>query len=301
MTESGPDYRITDLHSHVMPGVDDGARDLDEALAALRTLAADGIVRVVATPHFRASLLERPSREAEKLIRFDAAYARLREAAAAEGLEIGIERGCEFKLDAPVVDLSDTRLRLAGTRYALVEFGSFQLPPFAGNQLAAVHEAGWLPVLAHPERYAGVTGAWDRVEEWVREGTLLQVNARSLLGWYGAEPQIAACELLRLGWVSCLASDYHSRGTPDFTTAVRLLEQSRALPVSEPVTAPGAPGADAVASEPAEMGSQAVRSAIAALVSENPEHILADRAPTPVCGLEVPDFPRKKPGRGWFR
>lgn len=308
------EYRITDLHSHVIPGVDDGAQDLDQALSALDRLAADGVVRVVATPHFRASLLEQPAREADRLRRFDEAYAQLTEAAAAEGLEIGIERGCEFKLDAPAADLSDARLRLAGTRYALVEFSSFQLPAYAGNQLASVRDAGWIPLLAHPERYAGLTKALDRVERWVSQGTLLQVNARSLLGLYGPEAQLVACELLRLGWVCCLASDYHARGTPEFGAVLGLLAESRVVPAREPAR-PGAALTDTPAANPemaegletvdeletADERAQALQATIEALVSVNPEHILADRPTEPVRGLDIPDVSRKKKTRRWFR
>ena len=220
--------RLVDLHSHVLPGVDDGARDIDEALSALEALSADGVERVVATPHFRASLFER-GRAAARLARFDEAYDSLVEAAGERGLSIEIGRGCEFKLDAPSFDLSDPRLRLDGTRYALVEFASFQLPPFGGNQLASVREAGWVPVLAHPERYAGMERALDQVGRWVGEGVLLQVNARSLIGFYGARARRTALELLTRGWVCCLASDYHSTGDPQWLEALRSLVRDSGL------------------------------------------------------------------------
>ena len=275
MTEDSLTIPITDIHTHIMPGVDDGAQNLGEALRALRVLINEGVRRVVATPHFQASLLERSAHEIDQFERFDRAYEKLTTAASEDSLEITIERGCEFKLDAPTLDLSEPRLRLAGSRYALVEFASFRVPPFAENQLLAVHEAGWIPVLAHTERYAGVSSAWNRVEEWFRQGTLLQVNARSLFGSYGPEPQYVAQELLRLGWVSCLASDFHARGRPGLLPALDLIGR----------------------------GGEEERRILRTLVNENPERILNDESPVvvPPVYVEVPELDRRTPSRRWFR
>ena len=275
MTEDSLTIPITDIHTHIMPGVDDGAQNLGEALRALRVLINEGVRRVVATPHFQASLLERSAHGIDQFERFDRAYEKLTTAASEDSLEITIERGCEFKLDAPTLDLSEPRLRLAGSRYALVEFASFRVPPFAENQLLAVHEAGWIPVLAHIERYAGVSSAWNRVEEWFRQGTLLQVNARSLFGSYGPEPQYIAQELLRLGWVSCLASDFHARGRPGLLPALDLIGR----------------------------GGEEERRILRTLVSENPERILNDESPVvvPPVYVEVPELDRRTPSRRWFR
>ncbi len=295
---------IVDLHSHVLPGVDDGAQDLDEALAALRVLAADGVVTVAATPHFRASSFERPARAAEILALFDEAHEALEREVARMRPGIEVARGSEFKLDAPEADLTDPRLRLAASRYALVEFASFMIPAFAGNQLRAVRDAGWRPVLAHAERYAGVTTALDRVKEWHDAGILLQVNARSLLGWYGPGPRAAARELLGRGWVCCLASDYHARGTPDFALVRRLMEQGRPERSAEGIAA-RLPGADSGAAAPGhDTGGSAgdeVETSIRLLTFENPKRILADQDPLPVPPLWVPEGGRgaSRAGSAW--
>lgn len=283
------------MHSHVLPGVDDGARDLEEALEALRTLSSEGVERVLATPHFRGSLLERPQRAAARLDRFDAAYEMLLDAARARGLEIGIERAVEFKLDAPEIDLSDDRLRIAGTRFALVEFASFQLPPFAGNQLRAVLDAGWIPVLAHPERYFGVERALDRVREWVEAGVLLQVNLRSLAGGYGPGARKVAEELLAAGRVCCVASDYHCRDEPGWAAAVPRLEAAELVESDEdvdgePAGAGDAPGDDTRSDEASggtgRAGGRALDGA-RALMYRNPGRLLADEVPVPVPPLVI--------------
>jgi len=261
---------LIDLHSHVLPGVDDGAVDIPSALHALEALEAQGVERVICTPHFRASLLERRGRAAARLQLFDEAYQELTRAMDGAGLTITVGRGCEFKLDAPVATLDDRRLRLDGTRYALVEFGSFQLPPFAGNQLNAVRDAGWVPLLAHPERYFGVENAMERVVRWVADGALLQVNAASLAGGYGPVPRKIAAELLARGLVCCIAGDYHARGEPPWSAALDLLKTAEP-PLGEWMRQ---------------------------LVCENPHRLLADEAPLSVEARAIDSGARTG---GWRR
>lgn len=261
---------LIDLHSHVLPGVDDGAEDLEHALRALGQLQEQGVQRVVATPHFRASLLERPARAEARLGLFDDAFDELSEALASSDLTIELGRACEFKLDAPVADLSDPRLRLQGTRYALVEFGSFQLPPFGGNQLRAVRDEGWVPVLAHPERYFGIEAAFERVARWISEGTLLQINARSLAGGYGPLPRQISAELLARGWVTCVASDYHARARPEWPAALDLLRTARFQ------------GGDGALAGPAARIDPGLSAWVENLVLHNPGRLLADEPPASV-------------------
>jgi protein-tyrosine phosphatase len=268
---------LVDLHSHVLPGVDDGAQDLPQALDALQALQDQGVTRVVATPHFRASLLENPSRAEARLALFDEAYRDLSAALQTTDLTIALGRACEFKLDAPVADLSDPRLRLEGTRYALVEFGSFQLPPFAGNQLRAVHDAGWTPVLAHPERYFGIEDVLDRASRWVSEGTLLQVNVKSLAGGYGSMARQVAGELLARGWVTCVAGDYHARGRPDWPAALALLRTARMEAL------------DGSRSGPSAEIDPTIEAWVRQLAFGNPQRLLADESPVTLDGRVV-DF-----------
>lgn len=260
----------TDLHNHVLPGVDDGAQDVEEGLSALETLAAEGVRRVVASPHFRASHFER-GRGDELLGAFDAAFDELATALEGSGLDIELDRGCEFKLDAPRFDLTDPRLRLGGGPAVLVEFSSFQVPPFGGNQLAAVRDAGWVPVLAHPERYSGAERALDRFAQWVDAGVRLQVNAPSLVGRYGARARAVARDLFREGLVCVVASDYHALGGPELEAARSILRAGRIRADARPASV------------------DALEAAVDALFSVNPSRLLAGIDPVPVSPIEVDD------------
>lgn len=217
---------LVDVHTHLMPGVDDGARDPEHAAEALSKLREEDVVSVVATPHFPASLLSRPERLEERLTALDDAWERLVELQEARFDGMELLRGVELRLDLAEPDLSDERLRLGGTEWALVEFSRFQVPRHGARQLGGLVEKGWRPLLAHPERYMGVRRRMrDAVPSWREAGASLQVNAGSLTGGYGPEAREAARELLRRGWVDVLSSDFHARGSPGLVEARTALEE----------------------------------------------------------------------------
>lgn len=219
---------MADLHTHLMPAVDDGARDPVEAAEAMRVLRDEGSALVVATPHLPASAT-RPGELARRMEDFDRAWERLLEVREAECPELRLERGVELRLDEPEPDLSDARLRLAGGDAVLVEFNRFQIPPYGDRQLGEIAAEGWLPVLAHPERYLEIGRRMeDAVPSWREAGAALLVNAGSLVGRHGPEARAAAAELLRRGWIDALASDYHARGEPAWSDAIQALEEAEA-------------------------------------------------------------------------
>jgi protein-tyrosine phosphatase len=212
---------IVDFHNHLMPGVDDGARTLPDTRRGLRAFRAAGITGAVATPHVNASLAHDPPAFALRLAELDRAWSALQSSAAEEG--VGVWRGAEVALDVPGPDLGDDRLRLAGTRFVLVEFAYMTVPPNSGRLLAGIRTAGWVPVLAHPERYARVRQRPGLPAAWRDAGALLQVNGGSLLGRYGGEARHVACDLLAAGLADFLCSDYHTRGPvglPEYRVAL---------------------------------------------------------------------------------
>jgi protein-tyrosine phosphatase len=144
--------RVVDFHNHVLPAVDDGAQDLDEAHAGLLAFRAAGVTTVVCTPHIDASLTLQPAALRERLHEFDVAWATLGEHARTHFPEMRFERGVELLLDVPQPDLSDSRLRIAGGKFFLVEFPFMTVPPQSSNVIAAFRAGGYSPIIAHPER-----------------------------------------------------------------------------------------------------------------------------------------------------
>ena len=199
---SGVFRRLVDLHSHVLPRVDDGARDLDESLAMLRIAAEQGTATICATPHAdRVS----PSQVREGV-------ARLNEAAAAHGLPVEVAAGNEILLSPETVTRlqAGQHLTLNATSYVLVE-----LPlrgPWPGGAELALSElalAGYRPVLAHVERYPGMQREPGLATRLVDLGVLLQVNTDSLLTRSSSPRRRTAELLLRRHAVHLLASDSH--------------------------------------------------------------------------------------------
>jgi protein-tyrosine phosphatase len=228
-----------DFHNHLIPGVDDGAQTVEESIAALQCFRQDGVNVVVATPHLDASLTLEPELLKRRLDEIDEGWATLCAAAAREFPDMKLHRGCELALDVPSPDLSDPRLRLAGGRFVLMEFPFMTVPPRASHVIGSLRKTGYVPIIAHPERYHGVTGV-EAARKWRQTGALLQVNGGSLLGRYGAEPRKLALEMLAQSLVDFICSDYHARGEPQTREYEMLLigmdgaEQARTLMQTNP-------------------------------------------------------------------
>lgn len=203
---------MLDFHSHLMPAVDDGATDLDESRTGIETLRSQGVTTIITTPHLRGSMTTRPAELASFLDVLDEAWDQLLTLAHSEFAEVRLERGVELMLDVPHPVLDDARVRLAGTPFALVEFPYMSVPPNSTLAIRNLVNAGWTPVVAHPERYANMLPNYGLIESWREAGARIQVNSGSLIGYYGATPRRVAWAILRDGLAHYLSSDYHSRG-----------------------------------------------------------------------------------------
>jgi protein-tyrosine phosphatase len=204
---------LVDIHSHLVPGVDDGARDVSAVLESVEQMTRQGIRRIVTTPHIEANLTLDRARLDARLSQVSDAWERASQALRETFPEVGFHRGHEICLDVPDADFSDPRIRMAGTSFVLVEWPRLQLPPGTVGVLTRIREKGFRPIVAHPERYAGMNAAIGVAGQWRDAGAALQVNYGSLVGRYGPGPQSNAIRLLRRGWVDYLASDFHGNAS----------------------------------------------------------------------------------------
>lgn len=200
LCESGPVQ--VDLHSHVLPGVDDGARDEEMALAMLSVAAEDGTRVIAATPHAGEVAPE----AIPEMVRW------LNERAREIGIPIEVVPGCEYRLSRALMTgyRCGRLVTLNGGPYVLVELPSWnEWPDDIERTLVELRDGGLWPVLAHPERHTPVQRCPELVLQAVEAGALVQLNASSLLGGNGRAAQRAAVLLLRARAAHLIASDGH--------------------------------------------------------------------------------------------
>jgi protein-tyrosine phosphatase len=188
---------MIDIHSHLLPGVDDGSPSVEVSVPVLERFAADGVECLVLTPHLVAS------RAASAPYERNVEILELLRAASPNGPELRL--GWEIMLDEPNVDLTARTLALGGSSAVLVEFPHGHVPIKATDELFRIRCAGSVPVLAHPERYFGCTLA--HVTEWRSVGAVMQMDTGGLLG----RGRMAALSraLLEAGLVDLFSSDNH--------------------------------------------------------------------------------------------
>jgi protein-tyrosine phosphatase len=236
---------ITDFHSHLIPGVDDGAQNPADSAAALARFRAEGATQIITTPHFMGSLTLDRSHGEQRLAEIDAGWEQLRAVVESDAARMGtamrVERGVEVMLDVPDPDLTDDRLRLSGGPFALVEYPMLRLPPVnAEFALSGLRARGWIPVVAHPERYRNLDPTLADLARFRGAGAFLQMNAGSLFGDYGKTAAGHARRILLAGEADYVASDYHARGEPGMQRFVGAMadagfsEQAELLTVTNP-------------------------------------------------------------------
>lgn len=194
-----------DVHSHLLPGLDDGVRSFEESIEILRFFELHGVKKVVTTPHIYKNVY--PNSEKSILSRLEVLQTKIAEA----GLTIEVLAAAEYFLDEDVIQRAKRRegfLTWEGNNM-LVETSFYNRPIFFDEALFELRSAGYNPVLAHPERYHYLEGNLDWLTERIAGGLDIQVNLLSLAGAYGKTPQRIAKHLLRESLVSFLGSDIH--------------------------------------------------------------------------------------------
>jgi len=229
---------MIDIHSHILPGLDDGAASMDEAIAIARCAVAGGIRQMVATPHVKTRLY--PSREA-----ILDTMSNLQKELLKKGIRLSVLPGAEYRLD-PELPRRFSRGELLTInnkgRYLLVELPDAYVPDYTATVLYDLQMQGVTPIIAHPERNDVFIRDHSRLYELIADGAMAQLTAGSLTGHFCPDVTVAARAFLEQGYVHFIASDAHSISgqLPQFEPAtretVRLLgeEKGRRLLVINP-------------------------------------------------------------------
>jgi protein-tyrosine phosphatase len=197
---------VIDLHSHILPGVDDGSPDIETSLVMARIAVDDGIEVMACTPHFMPGLYDNNAADIRRRV------AELNQRLIAEDIDLALVVGGDAHIRPDFIDClrSDQILRLHDSRYVLFEPSHVTMPPRLEDLLFNVLVAGYTPILTHPERFRWIEGNYAVFERLIKAGVWMQVTAGSLTGKYGKRPHYWAQKMLAQGHVHMLASDAHN-------------------------------------------------------------------------------------------
>lgn len=195
----------TDIHSHLIPGIDDGSPDMDTSLALLKELEMLGYKKIITTPHVKTEYFQ------NDVTKLDDLCERLRKAARFEGIKLDIEVGAEHLLDEGVNQrIKNGQFKTFGDNYLLVEL-PFMFPPFGlDGYIFELQLAGYKLILAHPERYLYWLNDFNQFIRLKDSGVLFQVNIISLGNYYGKDVYNLAKKLIDNNMVELLGTDTHS-------------------------------------------------------------------------------------------
>ena len=223
---------MIDIHHHLLPGLDDGARNLDISLGMVEIAIADGITHIACTPHASHSFFFDPEHNATL-------FAELQDAVSKRfGDQMTLGLGCDFHLMFDNIEDAQrhpTRYTINGHNYLLVEFPDSAISPNTAQTFYQLSLSGMTPIITHPERNLILARQPERMAEWVKAGALIQVTASSLTGRFGQIAERAAAWLLDHQWVHFLATDAHDTQSrpPQLRPAFDLLTSQYDLATAE--------------------------------------------------------------------
>ncbi|MEM5550503.1 CpsB/CapC family capsule biosynthesis tyrosine phosphatase [Pseudoalteromonas neustonica] len=223
-------HSMFDIHSHIIPGIDDGARDEAEALSLLRLAQQDGTTHIVATPHIHCGRFENDHDT------IHAGLNTLKRIIKDHSLTINVAASCELRLDIehmpklmrgeiPCLGIVD------GLKVILLEFPHSHIPPGSENFVKWLFNKGYKPLIAHPERNRELLKSPSLLTPYLRLGCLTQVTAGSVTGEFGNKVKSFALSLLAQDKVDVIASDAHniSRRPPVLSDAYAVITKEYGL------------------------------------------------------------------------
>lgn len=196
---------MIDLHCHILPGIDDGAKDLETSLKMARIAVADGIRAIVCTPHILPGVYPNTGPEIR------AAVERLEAEIAAAQIALRLTYGADVHIAPGLAGKlhGGEALSIHGGRYFLFEPPHHMPPPRIDDEVFSLLSAGFVPIITHPERLTWIEKQYPLIKQMVKSGALLQITAGSLTGQFGTRPKYWAERILDEGLCHLLATDAH--------------------------------------------------------------------------------------------
>jgi tyrosine-protein phosphatase YwqE len=209
----------TDLHSHLIPGIDDGSKSMEDSITLIRELWDLGYRKLITTPHIMADYYK----NTPDIIL--SGLEDLRAELKKQGIAMEVEAAAEYMLDDGfMTKLEDGNLLTFGNKFILVELPYVEEPPNLGTIFFELQTNGYQVVLAHPERYNYWHQDFSKYQDLFDRNIFLQININSLTGWYSPESKVVVEKLIENGLVSFLGSDLHNQNY------LQELKKSRFMP-----------------------------------------------------------------------
>lgn len=216
---------IVDIHCHILPGVDDGAVTERMAVEMIRMEKEQGVNRIILTPHYRVGVFET---EQEVITR---RFKRLCEINKKTKTGMELYLGCEFHRASAMTDKLQQGIRptMDGSRYVLVEFSHRDEYVRIRKTVYELIIKGWIPIIAHGERYPSLMGNLDRIEEVLRLGAKLQITAGAVYGQHGFRYKRICKKLMSEDLVHFIATDAHDlkNRAPDLGRCAEYIERKK--------------------------------------------------------------------------
>jgi protein-tyrosine phosphatase len=197
---------VVDMHSHLLPGIDDGAANIEESLLLIESFMNRGYKHLVTTPH----VIEDFYKNTPEIIR--AKLTEVRQAVAEKGWDIKIDAAAEYLIDEFFIRRVNNKeeiLSFGANQYVLIETAFLNEPVYLKDVIFKLQSSGYWPVLAHPERYSYFCNDFKRVKDIFATGVLFQINLPSLSGYYSRQSQQLAERLIDENMVHFVGSDCH--------------------------------------------------------------------------------------------
>jgi protein-tyrosine phosphatase len=200
---------MIDIHSHILPGIDDGAKNLDEALDMLRMAIDQGVTTQVLTPHIHIGRFNNTKQHIEQ------EFIKFQEQVDAANLPIKLLLGAELRIGPEIMQLITTDNvpwlgNINNQRTFLLEFPRTEVPFGSDNLVRWLISKNCLPIIVHPERNSTFLHNREKLQTFIDLGCPLQITASSIKGKFGADVQQMTEELLHAEQVSAIASDSHN-------------------------------------------------------------------------------------------
>jgi len=195
---------VTDMHSHLIPGIDDGAKTVEDSIMLIKSLNELGFKKLITTPHIMSDYY----RNTPEIIM--EGLEKVRDAINKENIPVSIDAAAEYYVDDGFVKKLETeKLLTMGDNYLLFEISYINCPENINEIIFRMQVLGYKPIMAHPERYPFWYNNFDQYKQYRDSGVLLQINTNSLAGYYGYDAKKIAEKMIDNDMVDLIGTDMH--------------------------------------------------------------------------------------------